>query len=181
MQIRPMHRAGFTLLEVMLVMAILIIFAAVAAPTVFSLTRDTKVKAAADTIRARANEARAAAVGENRTYRFSLSSDGTRVRVAPDDTAFDTIDLTDALDADEPTIVEETLPKEVTAQPIADPEQPQVTDDAGWVRVATFKSDGTTQRDSVIEITEAGVAPLWVRIRSLTGATTVGPKPKQVP
>ena len=138
------------------------------------------MKAAADAVQARANEARAAAVGENRTYRLAVSSNGTQVRVAPDDSAFDTIDASGATDIDGPTVVIDTLPKDVTATPVADPEEPAVTDDAGWVRVATFKSDGTARRDAVIEITEPGVAPLWVRVRGLTGATTIGPRPQGV-
>ena len=170
---RQLPRAGFTLLEVMLVMAILIIFAAVAAPTIFSVTRDTEIKAAADTIKARANDARAAAVGENRTYRLGLSGDGTQIRVAPDDAAFDTMGLNGDSTVEGPTVIVDRFGKDVTATVIPDPEFPTITDDAGWIRVATFKSDGTARRDAAIQVNQPSVAPLRVNIRALTGATTI--------
>lgn len=169
----PPARAGFTLVEVLLVMAILIIVGAILAPSFMAMSGDTKVKAAGDAIRARATEARGAAIGENRAYKLAISSDGLRIRVAPDDMGFG---FGADEDSDGPLVVEDDLPKGVIATPLFDAEAPVAADDAGWVRVATFNPDGTCRDDlAVIEVREQGVAAVWVRIRGLTGGATVGP------
>ncbi len=172
---RPPARAGFTLVEVLLVMAILVAVGAILAPSFTTFSGDTKVKAAGDAIRARATEARGAAIGENRAYKLAVSTDGRRVRVAPDDMAFGSQAQTDE-DGDGPLVAEDDLPTGVTATPLFDAGQQAAADDGGWVRVATFNPDGTCRDDqAVIEVREQGVAAVWVRIRGLTGGATVGP------
>ncbi len=172
-------RGGYSLLELLVVIAILIILGAIIAPTFTSISKDSQVKAAADTVRGRAMAARSAAISENRTYKLAVSSDGLRVRVAPDDTAFTTQAVSEDDDDAGPTVTEDNLPKGVSAKLVVLAGQQSVTDDAGWVRVATFNPDGTCRDDqAVIEVAEPGITPLWVRIRGLTGATAVGPKPK---
>ena len=174
----PRRRAGFTLVEVMAVMAVLVILAAVLGPTLTGMNRGTRVKAAADTIRARANDARAAAVGGNKTYRLALSSDNSQLRIAPDDEAFDTQATTDD-DAEKPIVAVEAFPPGVAVRLIPTGSLAPVADSAGWVRAATFLADGTCREDQVVlEVRELGVTPYWVRIRGLTGGTSIAPAPK---
>src|SRR4051812_631594 len=78
------RRPGYTLVELIVVMAILLVLGAMLAPTLRATSRDTNVKAGADIVRGRMEEARANAIEDSRPYRFSVSVDGTRVRVSPD-------------------------------------------------------------------------------------------------
>ena len=172
-------RPGYTLVEILAVLAVLVILASFLGPTLSGMNRDTRVKAAADTIRARANDARAAAVGGNKTYRLALSSNNLQLRIAPDDAAFDTQATTDGDDAEKPVVAVEAFPPGVTVRQIPTGAQVPVADGSGWVRVATFLPDGTCREDQVVlEVRELGVTPYWVRIRGLTGGTSVGPAPK---
>jgi type II secretory pathway pseudopilin PulG len=174
---RAARRAAFSLVEVQVVIAILIILAGLIAPNVAGLKRDSRVKAGADTLRGRMSEARGQAMGHGRPYRMSLSEDGRRLRVAPDVPGYAQLEPTTSdADTDAPLVVEESFPDTVTALPLLGDDQAAVVDDSGWVRVATFLPDGTCREDSVvIELREPGVYPIQVRLRGLTGAVTTQP------
>jgi Tfp pilus assembly protein FimT len=151
-------------------MAALIILGAFALPTLFGMRGDTRVKAGADTIRARMQEARAKAMEHGQPYRLALSGDQKRLLIAPD--------AAGALPSDEegagPVARENGLPDGVTAEVLLDEFDQSTQDEAGWVRVATFLPDGTCREDSVeVEVREAGSVPYVVRLRGLTGAVTV--------
>ena len=168
----PRSRAGYTLMEVLVVLAILIVLGAVLAPTFNSFSRDTKVKAATDTIMARIADARASAIERGLPYRLALSGDGMHLRIAPDDQAYANHTVTSDED-DNPLVAEADFPKDVTVQHLMDEESQAVTDQAGWVRVATFLPDGTCREDlAVLQVREPGVYPSLIRIRGLTGAAT---------
>ena len=85
---RRTRRPGLTLLEVLLVMAILLTLAAVAYPTLSAMYGDVRVKAAADQVRASWTEARAKAIEDGRAYRFSVEPGTGKFRVAPDGPEF---------------------------------------------------------------------------------------------
>ena len=168
----PRSRAGYTLMEVLVVLAILIILAAILAPTFNSFSRDTKVKAATDTIMARIADARASAIERGLPYRLALSEDGMHIRIAPDDQAYANHTVMSD-DEDNPLVAEADFPKDVTVQQIMDDEFQAVTDQAGWTRVATFLPDGTCREDlAVLQVREPGVYTILIRIRGLTGAAT---------
>ncbi|MGL6097806.1 MAG: pilus assembly FimT family protein [Fimbriiglobus sp.] len=169
---RRCRRPGYTLIELLAVMAALIILGAVLLPTLSGLTRDTNVKAAGDLMRERVADARANAIGAGKPYRLAVSADGGRVRVGPDDESF-----TDPVSADDetPFMADDALPGAVTATPMADGDAP-MTDDGGWVRVATFLPDGTCREDGAeLELREPDVFPLRFVIRGLTGSASVAP------
>src|SRR5829696_2345444 len=58
---RPRRRPGVTLIEVLLVMALILALGAIAYPTLSAMYGDVRVKAAADDVRAALTEARAQA------------------------------------------------------------------------------------------------------------------------
>src|SRR5438309_1275859 len=81
-------RSGVTLLELMVVLALLIILAAATLPSFAGLKGNADQKAAADTLRARIADTRGLAMAEATTYRLAVHRDGNRLRIAPDDTNF---------------------------------------------------------------------------------------------
>src|SRR5438270_12733665 len=80
---RRRRRPGVTLIEMLLVVAILIALAAIAYPTLSAMYGDVKVKAAADEVRAAWTEARAHAIEDGRPYRFAVQPGTAKFRVAP--------------------------------------------------------------------------------------------------
>jgi prepilin-type N-terminal cleavage/methylation domain-containing protein len=168
------RRPGYTLLELLTVIGILVVIGGIAAPTITAIGGDTKVKAGADAVRARMAEARAAAIEEGRAYRVAVSQDGTHIRVAPDDQDFANQATTTDDDNKGPLVAEDSLPQNVTAVPIPDEGAQPVVDQSGWVRVVTFLPDGTCREASaVLEVREPGSHSLVLRVRGLTGATSV--------
>src|SRR5690242_4803736 len=82
------RRPAFTLIEMLLVVAVLIALGAVAYPTLSAMYGDVKIKAAADTVRASWTEARAHAIEDGRAYRFAVQPGTGKFRVAPDADGF---------------------------------------------------------------------------------------------
>ena len=172
---RRSRRSGYTLLELLAVIAILITLGGLIAPTFTSLAGDTKVKAGADLIRGRIADAKAAAMKDGRAYRVAISEDGTRVRVSPDEVAFALAPVTEDEEDDMgPLIVEDDLPTNVTIVPQLGDGSQAVVDQSGWIRVLTCLPDGTCREDiAILEVREPGTHSMVVRVRGLTGASSV--------
>lgn len=161
-------RKAFSLIEMVVVLAILALLAAIAYPTLSSTEGDRPIKAGGDLIRSKLAEARAAAIEEGTTYRFAISPDGRSVRFAPDNDSFNVNPSPDSEIVSE----ENELPKKVTARVINDEASEATVDSNGWTRVATFQPDGTCREAVVeIEISQPGTYKLIIRLRGLTGNT----------
>src|SRR5215218_707219 len=78
------RRPGFSLLEVIVVMAILLMISAACYPTLKSSYGYFKLNGGIDSVRAAWAQARAHAIEQGRPYRFSVEPNGTHFRVAPD-------------------------------------------------------------------------------------------------
>ena len=94
------ERKGYSLFEIMVVLAVIAITTAIAVPTISSMMGDTPVKAAADQVKLRWAKARAKAMEQGKPYRFSVT-DNNKFRVGPDD------------DFDGAGGMDDTLPKDV--------------------------------------------------------------------
>lgn len=167
---RPPRRAGYTMLEMVVVMALLVIIGSVVLPTLAGFTGNVKVKGAGDAVKARLMEARLNAMEQGRPYVFSISPDGLKMRVAPDDTVEGEV----GADGQEvPTsVTTEELPSDITLKvsPPQDGAGPGTTAD-GNTLVITFQPDGTCAEDSaVLFVQESGVTGVVVTVRGLTGA-----------
>lgn len=161
--------AGYTLIELIVVMAVIAILAALFIPTLSSVEGDRPIKAAGDLLRARIAEARYRAMEDGIRYRLALAPDGRRVRVAPDDDSFAD---RPPIEGDEggPLVSDNVFPKDVTATVVSDESGSATVDQYGWTRVATFEPLGTCRETVVeIELHQPGTYTLVLRLRGLTG------------
>jgi len=173
-------RTGFTLLEVMLVMAIIVMVAAFAWPSLESSFAYARATAAADSVKAALAQARARAIEDSVPYRFSVVIGSTHWRVAPDRAEFwsgNTPDMSSFGD-NPPLVLEDNLPRGVLFGPEGDePVTPMANkDDANgdvdpsvYKTLAVFLPDGTARDDTVIGFKTDGVKRVTLRLRSLTG------------
>jgi Tfp pilus assembly protein FimT len=171
-----MTRSAYTILEVMLVLAIIVLLAAISFPSIQAMYGDVKLNAAADQIRARWADARTQAIEEGRAYRFSVQSDG-RFRIAPDTSEFwgggGTADSSTPNDTDTPPLdVEESLPQGVKFSDSGLANAGDPGDTGGWTTVVRFQPDGTASTDVEIVFESDGCRPLQLKLRGLTGAVT---------
>jgi type II secretory pathway pseudopilin PulG len=167
------NRSGISLVEILVTMAVIVAIGGIIAPTIQSLGRNSKSKAAEDTLRGRVADARGAAIEDARPYRLAISPDGLHIRVAPDDQAFVNAAASNDEDDAGPLITESDLPKDVTIEMQSDDGVENVVDEAGWIRVATFLPDGTCREDSsILTIREPGMPLIRIRIRGLTGTAS---------
>src|SRR5262245_21565842 len=78
-----MRSRAFTLLEVLLVLAILVVVAAAAMPALSSVMRDAALKNAAETVRIHWTKAHVKAMKTGRIQVFRFEQDGARFTVQP--------------------------------------------------------------------------------------------------
>jgi prepilin-type N-terminal cleavage/methylation domain-containing protein len=170
-------RRGFTLLEVTLVLAVIVLVAAMAYPSIEAMYGDVRLTAAADQIRARWADARTKAIEEGRAYRFAVQADG-KFRVAPDADDFwsggggTPAANTESNDPDAPPLIlEDALPKGVL---FGDETNSGGGSDGGpWTTILKFFPDGTASADRTITIQAEGYRTVQLKVRALTGAVTV--------
>jgi type II secretory pathway pseudopilin PulG len=183
---RSRRRPAVTLLELMLVAAIMLMFAALSYPTIRSMYSETRLQGASDAVRAAWSEAQAHAVNEGRAYRFAVIPGRGNYRVAPDSAEFWAGNGGGARsDSDNPPYVLEkslprgmvfpdqngSVPNNVTEEETALPDGSVSVNQ--WVTQVTFLPDGTAQDDAEVLLEYPGTRPIILRLRALTGSTTV--------
>jgi type II secretory pathway pseudopilin PulG len=186
-------RAGYTLLEISLVIALMVMLLALAVPSMDGLYGEVKVKGAADKFEAAMLTARSHAIDEGVPYGVAIVPGTGHFRIAtaasfkaggagdsnpamaggsgsfaeqgelPDGIVF-TID-NELAPVDNGDTSSPTLASHASTQPV-DPSQ--------WKRQATFLPDGTALEDSLnVTIRKSGCRPLELQLRGLTGSVTV--------
>jgi prepilin-type N-terminal cleavage/methylation domain-containing protein len=169
-------RRGYTLFEMIVVMTILIILAAVVLPSLGAFRGNSRQRAAADSIRGELAVSRARAMEEGRPYRVAISEDGARIRRAPDDTNFSQNTPTTNCPDGSSSAVDYAFESPVTVQVVPDPNVVAPAPDNGWVTIATVQPDGTCREDTtLVSIKEDDLAPMYLRVRGLTGGSRVVP------
>lgn len=175
------RRPAFTLFELVVVLAVLVILGAVLVPSAVSVFGGNRVRAAADQVRGELAAARSWAIEDGVPYRVAVSADGTRLRRAPDD---DFAQGTGADAADSTArIVEYDLEKVRAAVVRAVTNDRVPADTAGWVTVAVLLPDGTCRDEGdesplvFVELREEGLAesaaPLRLAVQRVTGQVRV--------
>jgi prepilin-type N-terminal cleavage/methylation domain-containing protein len=168
-------RRGYTLLEVVLVLALLVVLAAMAYPSLDAMYGGYRLTAAVDMVRAGWAAARAHALDEGQAYRFAIIPGSGRFRIAPDSSDYwgdgGAPEPTDP--ANPPLIQEDSLPKRVLFADVEFGQGGQGSGDAGgWMPVATFLPDGTAREDVRITFQAHGGRPLALKLRGMTGIVT---------
>ena len=168
-------RRGFTLFELIVVMALLLLLAAVILPSVGAFRGDTRQRAGADIIRGELAIARSRAMEEGRPYRIAISQDGKRIRRAPDTLDFGEVAAFGHQDGSAVAVDFEF--EHVTAEVFTEQTDMATEPVNGWVTIAIVKPDGTCHSDQVfVVVKEENNGQTRVRIRGLTGSSRVVPK-----
>jgi type II secretory pathway pseudopilin PulG len=181
-------RPAFTMFELVLVLAIIVVLGAMFYPSIDNMYSSSKVEASADQVRAAWATARAHAMEEGRSYRFAVKHGASDFRVAPDSNKYWTSSGTpDEEDPRNPAYIKEdklSNPIVFNMVELPDPNQAKQLDptvvnvdalnraEGNWSTVAVFLPDGTAENDASIGLTSGGGKPTYVRLRALTGVVT---------
>ncbi|HEV3383716.1 MAG TPA: hypothetical protein VG097_02815 [Gemmata sp.] len=197
---RSSRRAGYTILELLIVLVVLIILGAVLVPTLSSYYGNTRQKAAADLIRSKVVEARAKAMEQGVWYRLAINQDKTRIRLAPDGPNFSSA-TPGTSDSPNAQATEDKL-ENVTAEVTNDPNNSQssntqstfdaqsangsvlinggVAVDGEWVTVMTVGPEGICKEDfATVTVKEANFQPILIQVRGIVGSAGVLPAPSK--
>ena len=175
-------RPAFTLLEVILVMAIIIVMMAVAVPTLDGLRGDTYLRGASDEVREAWANARSQSIEDGIPYQFSVQQGTTKYKVSPDSSQSSGSGGSTSANTSNNGTVQKTayvsegeLPNGILFNPPSG-----ATDGSGWCVVVTFLPDGTVKpydnstEDPHIDLNEAGShVILTVSVRPLTGTVSI--------
>lgn len=178
--------AGMTLMELLLVVAIMVVVAAVAAPTVQQTLANQSLKKSADRVRVAMGQARVKAIKNGEEYAVFISPGGSYFSVAP----FRTFDQQGALagqrerelaEGRTTSFEDDLLPMGilfVAAQSAMDARGADILSTSGSkgaLEPIFFYPDGTSQ-DAIITLQNQKQATIEVHLRGLTGiAKTVRP------
>ena len=166
-------RRGFTLLEVIVVMAIAVALAAMVYPSINVMYADARVMAGADLVRARWADARTHAIEDGRAYRFSVASNDGRFRIAPDAAEFwngGDGGGADGEDGAPAFVLEDTLPDGITFDTAG---LAGGGEEGGWTTVVRFLPTGSASDDRVMTLSSKDARPIELHLRALTASVSV--------
>ncbi len=179
----PRPRPAFTLTEMLVVLALIVIIAAISVPALQDLYADYLQDAAADGVRAAWAEARLHAIDEGRPYRFAIVPGMGNFRVAPDGPEFWAGgDSSSSPSNSPPWMMQDALPRGIR---FADPSglgggaatgdtalPPDAVGLEQWMPVVNFMPDGTASQDVEIVFESRNALPLQLKLRAMTGSVT---------
>jgi len=179
------RRSAYTLFEVVLVMAVMVIAAAVCYPSLKSMYGAYKLNGAVDSVRSAWADARGRAIAEGRPYRFSVEPNGSHYRVAPDSADYWAGASGPSNDPNgKGLVLEKALPAGVHFNVNGDdkgapPDLPNDSKDdnkpasGSWTTGVVFQPDGTAKDDVKITFRVRGARPTTLQLRGLTGNVSV--------
>jgi len=172
--LRSDHRQAFTLMEIIIVVMIFLIIAAISIPTIQSTLDDSRVTASGDAVRGKLAEARARAMEEGRTWKFAFIANTGIYQLAPEDSPEWE---TPSQELDErPDLIRDSLPPGVvfglSHEDIFNNDTAGQAG-AGWEIAAVFTPDGAAVDDALFYFGKPGQAPMRARLRGLTGSVSI--------
>jgi type II secretion system protein H len=190
-----MRKPAFTLIEVLLVLAILVVVAAAAAPALRGVMRDAALKNAAETVRIHWTKAHVKAMKTGRIQVFRFEQDGMRFTVQPWAAADDEIEAAPAVQGFGTAEEESASPRLDESSAVSLPEgttfvagaavlegrsqavEQDIKDanrfEADWSQPILFYPDGSTSDAWVIVGNDREVG-IRVDLRGMTGTATLG-------
>jgi len=201
-----MNRRAYTLLELMLVLALVVILAALVYPSFDAMYGQYKLSAAADSAKAGMTNARAQAIEEGQPYRFAIVPGKGNFRVAPHSQAYWTGGDPPVADGGHPLYAhEDSLPQGIvfvdSDQAVASEDSQTALDEGAvpptqWKTVAVFLPDGTARaaddngqaqgqgQNEIVQTFLRDVraprgTPVTVTLRCMTGTVSTRRTPSQ--
>lgn len=168
-------RSAYTLFEVVLVLALVVIGTSLTFPLAQTLLADNRLSVAADIVRGGLVEARNRAVEEGRSYLFAWNPQEAAFLVGPAELA--SLQDPPFAEGDHPElVVRSELPQEIVFGALISA-TPSSAPDGQWQRIV-FRPDGSTSDGDVdISFGKADGPLVAVRLRGLTGAISTVEQP----
>jgi len=184
----PRRRPAYTLLEVVLVLAVLVMVTALAYPSIDGMYGHHRLTAALDEVRGTWAAGRSHAIEEGQPYRFAVVLGKGNFRLAPDSPEYWDGSGTQPQTGNgpQPAVITGALPRGVTfangpggggggggaggANPDTVLESVSPTQ---YQSIAVFLPDGTARDDVEVCFNVRGAAPAVIRLRSMTGVVSV--------
>jgi len=167
-------RSAFTLLELLIVLAIILIAASISVPVIQVMLDDARLQGATDMVRAKAAEARAYAMDTGKPWRVAYIPGTGVIQVAPDDsTEWAQTDTTVMM---KPELFREQLPQGIyLGTSPSDVIGASATSSPGgsWQTIAIYSYDGSARDDSMTYYGKYGTSPMAMELRALTGSVAM--------
>jgi type II secretion system protein H len=161
-------RPGFTILELLLVLAVIVMLAAIAVPSIEAMYSQVRVQAAADQLRGRLAQARSQAINDGRPYRIGVKPDTGDYRIAPDSAEFWGDGTAPTASSDDifppPLIDQATLPSQIVFRISGNPPS-----SGGWTTLVTYLPTGSAVDDCTIRLEREDSQPIEIEVRAITG------------
>ncbi len=164
-------REAFTLLELMLVMALLVIIGGLSFPLAKSMIMDARLSAAGDMVRARVADCRANAMEQGRPWRIGYLPGSQVIQLAPEDAA--DWDSEEKEPIKKENVMRAVLPRDVVFVENTDPGADAAAPAGRWKIIGVYLADGSARDDATAYFGYPDTLPMRVRVRGLTGAVIV--------
>lgn len=194
------RRSAFTLVELLLVLAVLVALASVALPQIGGLLGDRKVVRAGEQVRIQMTRLRIDAMRQGRVMMMQGMLDSNSIRIKPFYSLSDSTEANDQTGsqvgllsgAQQATAVAPAIDPDAEGRTIELPEEIKITGVAtvsaarayeieqatladqggGWSRPILFYPDGTTST-AAVTVSHADLGKVVVKLRGITGDATV--------
>ena len=170
-------RPAYTLLEVMCVVAVLVMISAIGTPVMQTMLGSARISAAGDMVRARLADTRSKALDNGRAWRLGFLPGTGVFQLAPDDSQEWDGAAQDPVRQDD--LIRDELPPDVifalNASDISGAGAAGAAGAAGgkWEMIAVYQWDGSALADTTTYFGKAGIMPMRINVRSLTGAVSL--------
>ena len=167
-------RHAYTLIELMLVMALIVAAAALTVPAMKAMLVDARISASGDVVRARMADTRGKAMEDGRPWKLGFIANSGVFQLAPEGSGvWGGADKDPVMQDD---LIRDELPKDIifalNAGDISG-NVPSSSSTYTWETIGVYLPDGSARDDATIYFGHQGIAPLRMVLRGLTGAVAI--------